>query len=168
MPPSSHQPRPCTDPKCRGQHAPAERIALASSLCDARGVRLTELRRQILDLLWETGRPTGAYELMEALKLRDSRPVGPPTIYRALQFLMSQGFVWKIESRNAYVPCVHPERRHDCLLFICNNCGASAELEDHRLERLISENAALIGFHATRRMFEIEGTCAACVGTGVN
>ena len=162
----SIQPRPCTDPKCRGQHAPAERIALASSLCDARGVRLTELRRQILDLLWESGRPTGAYELIEALKQKDSRPVGPPTIYRALQFLMSQGFVWKIESRNAYVPCVHPERRHDCLLFICSNCGASAELEDQRLEGLISENTDLIGFRAMRRMVEVEGTCAACLAAG--
>ena len=64
----STQPRPCTDSSCRGQHAPAERVALAMSLCSARGVRLTELRRQILELLWESGRPAGAYELIEALK----------------------------------------------------------------------------------------------------
>ncbi|MEM7044461.1 MAG: Fur family transcriptional regulator [Pseudomonadota bacterium] len=139
---------------------------MAASLCDARGVRLTELRRQILDLLWESGRPTGAYELIEALKQKDSRPVGPPTVYRALQFLMSQGLVWKIESRNAYVPCVHPERQHDCLLFICSSCGASAELEDQRLEGLISENADLIGFRAMRRMVEVEGTCAVCLAAG--
>ena len=113
----STQPRPCTDSNCRGQHAPAERVALAMSLCSARGVQLTELRRQILELLWESGRPTGAYELIEALKLRGSRPVGPPTVYRALEFLMSQGLVSKIESRNAYVPCAHLERRHDCLFF---------------------------------------------------
>ena len=96
----SIQPRPCTDSNCRGQHAPAERVALAMSLCDARGAQLTTLRRQVLELLWESGRPTGAYELIEALKLRNSRPVGPPTIYRALEFLMSQRFVLKIESRN--------------------------------------------------------------------
>ena len=157
------QPRPCTDPNCRGQHAPAERVALAESLCGARGARLTPLRRQILELLWERGRPTGAYELIEALKHRDSRPVAPPTIYRALEFLMCQGFVSKIESRNAYVPCAHPERRHDCLFFICSNCGASFELEDQRLERLLAENAALIGFRTTRRVIEVEGTCMSCV-----
>ena len=115
--PPSIQPRPCTDSNCRGQHAPAERVALAMSLCDARGAQLTTLRRQVLELLWESGRPTGAYELIEALKLRNSRPVGPPTVYRALEFLMSQRFVLKIESRNAYVPCAHPERRHDCLFL---------------------------------------------------
>ena len=74
-------------------------------------------------------RPTGAYELIAALKLRNSRPVGPPTVYRALEFLMSQRLVLEIENRNAYVPCAHPERRHDCLFFICSNCGVSAESE---------------------------------------
>ena len=75
----SIEPRPCVDPECRGRHAPAERVALAASICGARGVQLTEMRRQILELLWTSGRPTGAYELIETLKLRDSRPVGPPT-----------------------------------------------------------------------------------------
>ena len=163
----SIQPRPCTDTNCRGQHAPAERVALAVSLCGARGAQLTKLRRQILELLWESGRPTGAYELIEALRLRESRPVGPPTVYRALEFLMSQGLVSKIQSRNAYVPCAHPERRHDCLFFICSNCGASVELEDQRLECLISEDAALIGFHPTRRVIEVGGVCESCVAAGV-
>ena len=162
----SIQPRPRTDPNCRGQHAPAERVALAMSLCGTRGVQLTKLRRQILELLWESGRPTGAYELIETLKLRGSRPVGPPTVYRALEFLMSQGLVAKIESRNAYVPCAHPERWRDCLFFICSTCGASVELEDRRLECLISENAALIGFRPTRRVVEVEGICATCIAAG--
>ena len=162
----SIQRQPCTDPNCRGQHAPAERVALAESLCGARGARLTTLRRHILELLWQSGRPTGAYELIEALKQEEARPVGPPTVYRALEFLMSQGLVSKIESRNAYVPCAHPERRHDCLFFICSNCGASVELEDQRLERLISEDAALIGFRPTRRVIEVEGACATCIAAG--
>ncbi len=162
----SIQPRPCTDPNCRGQHAPAERVALAVSLCGARGAQLTTLRRKILELLWESGRPTGAYELVEVLKSRDSRPVGPPTVYRALEFLMSQGLVSKIESRNAYVPRAHPERRHDCVFFICSNCGASVELEDKRLECLITEDAALVGFRPTRRVIEVEGVCARCIAAG--
>jgi len=163
---SSIQPRPCTDTDCRGQHAPAERIALAALLCGERGVKLTKVRRQILELLWESGRPTGAYDLVKALKLREGRPVGPPTVYRALEFLMSQGLVSKIVSRNAYVPCTHPERRHDCLFFICNICGASAERENLQLERLISDNAAHVGFQATRRVIEIEGTCRNCIAAG--
>ncbi len=162
----SIEPQPCTDPDCRRQHAPAERVALAMSLCSARGMQLTELRRQVLELLWESGRPTGAYELIAALRLRASRPVGPPTVYRALEFLMSQGLVSKIESRNAYVPCAHPERRHDCLFFICNDCGAAAELEDLRVEQLIAGHAAILGYRVTRRVVEVEGTCASCIAAG--
>ena len=84
----------------------------------------------------------GAYELIEALKLESSRRVGPPTVYRALEFLTAQGFVSRIESLNAYMPCAHPERDHDCLFFICSGCRASVELEDPRIEGLLAEDAA--------------------------
>ena len=160
------RPHPCTDPDCRGRHSPRERVALAVSICEGRGVRMTALRRRVLELLWASGRPTGAYELIEAVKLRGSRPVGPPTVYRALEFLMVQGLVSKVESRNAYVPCVHPERDHDCLFFICNGCRASVELEDPRIGGLLAEDAAGLGFVATRRTVEVQGTCAQCTEAG--
>ncbi|MEM9255279.1 MAG: Fur family transcriptional regulator [Pseudomonadota bacterium] len=136
---------------------------MARALCDDRGVRLTQQRRQVLELLWEHDRPAGAYELIEALKLRTSRSVSPPTVYRALQFLMAQGFVSKIESHNAYVPCAHPERRHESVYFICADCGSSEELEDPRIGYLLSEGAADLGFSVTRPVVEVKGTCADCL-----
>ena len=142
---------------------PAERVALAMSLCSARGAQLTQLRRQILELLWGSGRPTGAHELIEALTLRDSRPVGPPTVYRAPEFLMSLGLVSRIRSRSAYVPCAYPQRRHDCLFFICSDCGASTELEDLRVVQLLAEDAAGLWYRVTRCVVEVEGTCASCI-----
>ena len=145
---------------------PRERVALAISICERRGAQLTKLRQHILELLWASGRPTGAYELIEAIKPRDSRPVGPPTVYRALDFLMAQGLVSRIESLNAYVPCVHPERDHDCMFFICSGCRASVELEDPRIGGLLAEDAAVLGFVATRRTVEVKGTCAQCVEDG--
>lgn len=157
------QPSPCKDPDCNGQHAPAERVALAMSLCAARGVRFTKLRRQVLELLWEQASPTGAYALIKSLELRQARAIKPPSVYRALEFLIAQGFVTKIESSNAYVPCTHPERSHDCLFFICNDCGASAELEDPRVEKLLAEDAAELGFCVTRPVIELKGTCASCL-----
>ena len=99
-------------------------------------------------------------KLIEAVELRDSRPVAPPTVYRALHFLMVQGFVSRIESLNAYVPCAHPERDHDCLFFICSGCRASVELEDPRIGGLLAEDAAGLGFVATRRTVEVQGMCA--------
>ena len=163
---STTQPRPCTDPNCRGQHMPAERVALAVSLCAARGSKLTTLRRQVLELLWERGRPTGAYALIEALELRYSRRVGPPTVYRALEFLISERLVSKIESRNAYVPRTHPERQQDCLFFICSICGSSTELEDPRVVRVLAEDAAALGYRVARRVVEVEGACPSCRPAG--
>ncbi len=159
-------PEPCTDRQCQGRHDSGERIALAASICASRGVKLTTLRRQILQLLWDRARPTGAYELIETLKGLTDRQIGPPTVYRALGFLMTQGLVSKIESKNAYVPCAHPERSHVCLFFICNHCGASLELEDERLADLIAESAALLGFRTARPLVEVDGLCAKCIGAG--
>ena len=164
LPPT--EPKPCTDPDCRGEHVPAERVALAVSLCAARGNRLTPLRRQVLELLWESGRPTGAYSLIEALELRHSRRIGPTTVYRALEFLMAERLVSKIESRNAYVPRTHPERQQDGLFFICNVCGASTELEDPRVVQVLAEDAEALGYRVTRRVVEVEGACPSCVPAG--
>ena len=162
----SIEPDLCNDFDFRTQHAMAERVKVAQSLCSARGAQLTPLRRQVLELLWANGRPMGAYEVLEALRHRNSRSVSPPTVYRALEFLISQRLVSKIESRNAYVPCVHPERRHDCLFFLCSSCGASAESEDPRIEELLAEDAAVLGLRVTRRVSEVEGTCASCNTSG--
>ena len=160
------RPRRCTDTDRRGRHSARERVALAVSICEKRGVQMTALRRRVLELLWASGRPTGAYELIEAIKPRDSRPVGPPTVYRALEFLIAQGLVARIESLNAYVPCAHPERDHDCLFFICGGCRASVELEDPRIGGLLAEDAAALGFVATRRTVEVQGMCARCAEAG--
>ncbi|MEM9387656.1 MAG: Fur family transcriptional regulator [Pseudomonadota bacterium] len=156
------QPRPCTDPTCSDLHEPAAQVALAASLCSARGAKLTTLRRQLLELLWESARPMGAYELIEALKIKTARQVGPPTVYRGLEFLIAQGLAVKIESRNTYTPCSHPERRHDSLFFICADCGAAAELDDQRIMRLLAEDAADLGYRVTKRVVEIQGTCGHC------
>ena len=158
------QPHPYAKPDRQGAHETPERIALAFSLCRARGAHLTTRRRQVLELLWESGRPTGAYELIEAMKFKTSRSVAPPTVYRALEFLMSRGLAAKIESLNAYLPRAHPEQQSDPLFLICSMCGSSAELQDLRLEHLIAGHAALIGFSPTRRVIEIEGACKRCKG----
>ncbi len=162
----SNGPRPCAEPDCRDRHSPRERVAMAVSICEKRGVRMTEMRRRVLELLWANGRPTGAYELIDAVGRKDSRPVGPPTVYRALEFLITQGFVSRIESLNAFVPCSHPERGHDCLFFICSGCRTSVEIEDRRIGGLLAEDAAALGFVATRQTVEVAGMCEQCAETG--
>ncbi len=160
--PAAHQPKPCNNKNCRTQHKPAERIALASSLCEERGTQLTKTRKQVLELLWQSDRPLGAYDLIDALRVETGKTVAPPTVYRALEFLMAQNFVTKIESQNNYIPCSHPERRHDCMFFSCTSCGTTVEMEDQRIEKRLADDAAALGFQITRRTVEVEGICQQC------
>ena len=155
--------QPCLDRACSERHEPSERIGLATVLCAERGVRLTALRRRILELLWESGQPLGAYDLIEGITKDVGRPVGPPTVYRALEFLMGQGLVSKIQSRNAYVPCSHPERSHNCVFFMCVRCGSSSEVENPHVKLLLDQDAARLGYRVARLVVEVEGTCSPCV-----
>lgn len=134
----------------------------AVSLCRDRGARLTGRRLAVLELLWQARQPLGAYQLLSRLAALYGRKLAPPTIYRALEFLLGQGLIARIESRNAYVPCAHPERAHGCVFLVCDQCSSSFELEDPALEELIKGDARRLGFQLVRRVVELQGTCAHC------
>ena len=104
-------------------------IDRAATLCAARGARLTDLRRDVLALVWEGHAPVGAYHILDALKRRHPG-AAPPTVYRALEFLSEQGLIHRIESLNAYVGCDRPDQRHVSQFLICERCNATAELDD--------------------------------------
>src|SRR6202043_12814 len=74
-------------------------LATAERICRERGVRLTETRRRVLELILEAGQPIGAYGLLGRLS---GHPM-PPTVYRAIDFLLAQKFIHRIESLNAFV-----------------------------------------------------------------
>ncbi len=154
--------RPC-DP-IPSDRAPSLIAALnaAVSLCWERGVQMTVLRRAILEMLWQVGRPLSAYDLLDRLEGVLDRKLAPPTVYRTLEFLLRHGLIARIESRGAYVPCAHPERPHGCIFFVCDRCNGSVEIEDPALERLIERDADRLGFRIARRVVELQGTCAHC------
>ena len=135
----------------------------------ARGLRLTPARVRVLEILSETHRAMGAYEILDRLKA-EGLGAQPPVAYRALDFLIAAGFVHKVERLNAYVACCAPEEGHDhgpgaCFL-ICANCRKVAEIEDGALELAVAQGAAQRGFAIRRAVLEIEGTCPACREAG--
>jgi Fur family transcriptional regulator, zinc uptake regulator len=120
----------------------------------------------LLETLWQARQPLGAYELKSCLEAALGRKLSPPTIYRSLDFLLSQHLVSRIESRNAFVPCAHPEHPHACVFFVCERCRTSVEVENHALERLIAQDASTLGFEIDRSVIELRGTCAQCREAG--
>ncbi len=134
----------------------------AGKLCRKRGSRLTDLRKRVLELVWSGHRPLGAYEILDILRL-ERRSAAPPTVYRALEFLLDMGLVHRLESLNSYVGCRHPESPHAGQFMICTACGLSAEIDDHRIDMAIGESAAEIGFTVSQRTIELKGLCPNCI-----
>ncbi|HEX2943662.1 MAG TPA: transcriptional repressor [Rhodopila sp.] len=134
----------------------------AAQICDSRGVRLTELRRQVLGLILDRDAPTGAYDLLE--QLRSTRHgAAPPTVYRALEFLLEQGLIHKLERLSAFVGCIAEEDHdHAAQFLICRSCGRVTEIEDHELAHALQDAAKRLGFTVGKATIEAEGQCAAC------
>ena len=133
----------------------------AAALCTERGVRLTALRRRVLELIWGGHKPQGAYDILDVLKA-ERRGAAPPTVYRALDFLLAHGLVHRIESLNSFVGCPDPDTPHGGQFLICRSCGLAAEINDSGVITAIKKSAARAGFAVGRPIVEIEGLCPHC------
>ena len=136
-------------------------LAAAERQCAARDARLTEQRRRVLELIWKSHAPVGAYTLLDRLRENGVR-AQPPTVYRALEFLVENGLIHRIESLNAYVGCAEPTERHVGQFLICTGCQSAAELDDPGIGSAIAQRAKEIGFSVSRATVEIAGLCPNC------
>jgi Fur family zinc uptake transcriptional regulator len=137
-------------------------IAHAELICLARKERLTPVRRHVLEALLASHQPLGAYELIERLAAHGARPA-PITIYRALDFLRDQGFVHRIESRNAFIACVHNHASGDPVVFlICETCGTVGEAASAAVADTVRSASRAAGFTPKTPVIEISGVCAHC------
>jgi len=141
-----------------------EGLQSAIATCRLRGALVTPLREAALTALWSEGKPVTAYELRDYLSETRGRTISAASVYRTLDFLCEQGVAARIESRNAYVACKHPEQNHTCIHFVCNDCGSSSEIEDKKLERLLAADAEELGFAIDHHVIELSGSCAMCRG----
>ena len=140
----------------------SEAIAVAEATCAARGAQLTPVRRQALEILLESHRALGAYDVLARL---DQAGFGskPPVAYRALGFLVDQGFAHRIEKLNAFVACAHPGATHDPAFMICRACHTVAEAGGTPSNEL-QQTAAASGFVIEQTVVEAEGLCPSCQG----
>lgn len=136
-------------------------VAQVERQCIDRGLRLTKLRRRVLELIWASHAPVKAYDLLDQLR-NERAGAAPPTVYRALDFLAEQGFIHRIESLNAYIGCGGPEREHQGQFLICGACGDTAELNDPDISALLRSKAETLGFKLGVSTVELKGYCARC------
>ncbi len=154
-----------TDPFAGGghdhRHCVVAALDAAAGLCERQGVRLTTLRRRVLELVWRGHQPRGAYDILEDLH-REGRRAAPPTVYRALEFLRLHGLIHRIESLNAFIGCVAPDEPHSGHFMICNGCGGAAEVNDQSIGDALRRSASRSGFVIERQIIELRGLCPAC------
>ena len=110
------------------EHCIEDAVAAAEKLCADKGLRFTPLRRRVLELVWSSHKPVGAYALLDQLRDEDLGSA-PPTVYRALDFLIEHGLIHRIERMNAFVGCSHPGEAHRGFFLICGECGNAEEME---------------------------------------
>lgn len=158
----------CAHVHNRARSAP-EALAEAERLCRARGVRLTPIRRAVLEALYATHRPVGAYDLIEMLGQRGKRRLAPITVYRALDFLLAEGFAHKLASRNAFLACPHFHAPGEMVVFlICDQCGGVDEVASPDLAKSLSRLIGHEGFAVDTKVLEFSGRCAHCRAPAVS
>ena len=140
-------------------------LGRAERHCAAIGAKLTPIRRRVLELIWNSHKPVGAYDLLGQLG-RDGQKVAPPTVYRALDFLIESGLVHRVESLNAFIGCTEPGHERQQEIFLCRNCGTASEISDPQLGQRIRQNAGSIGFIVERQTIEVVGLCRDCQHKG--
>ncbi|WP_049622897.1 transcriptional repressor [Frateuria defendens] len=145
----------------RHQDDPKGFVTAVEHASEERGLRLTPLRREVLELVAAAGKPVKAYDLLDQLRERHGN-AAPPTVYRALDFLLEHGFIHKLESINAFVSCHHPAEAHQVPFLICDVCASAQEVCDTRVADLIEAQAKAFGFRPQAQTLEVHGVCRNC------
>ncbi len=124
--------------------------------------RLTPARLAAYAEVVSCGQPLSAYELIARLEKREDRKIAPLTVYRHLEFLMRVGLVHRLESKQAYLACEHPEHEHESQYLLCSSCGRADELESKKLGQLLDKLMDKRGFQAVNSVVEVTGLCSDC------
>ena len=100
----------------------------------------------------------------KALSSKKQAPknVAPPTVYRSLEFLLSEGLIHQLTSINAYVPCCHPRAQHTAAFLICVQCQRVQECSSVPVQEMMSFAEQDVGFIVERSVIELSGRCQAC------
>lgn len=138
-----------------------EFLERANERCKAHGAQLTPIRRDVLGLLYDTENGLKAYDLLARIKEIRSNAT-PPTVYRALDFLMAQGLVHKIERINQFVVCRHESHQFPGLFMICRQCGKVSELHDAVLMQGLIASVRAAGHVLDCQEVEISSICPDC------
>ena len=136
-------------------------IQEAEHYCQEHGLNFTPVRRKVLEILLQKNTAIGAYEILDLLREAGFKNQ-PPVAYRALEFLVQNGFAHKIEQLNSFISCMHPGKDHSPAFMICRNCDSVSEEEALTRNFSVSQIASKAGFTVEKAVIEARGLCHSC------
>ncbi len=142
-------------------HCAHDALAEAEAVARARGLRLTPVRRRVLEILLEQHRALGAYDVLARLA-EEGYGNQPPVAYRALEFLEEHGFAHRIRRLNAFAACMHPATDHAPVFLICKSCEKLTEAPADAVRPALEAAATALGFAIETSVVEALGLCNSC------
>ncbi|MBU2873083.1 Fur family transcriptional regulator [Marinobacter salexigens] len=139
----------------------SQALAEARAICQQQNARLTPTRERVLELIWQSHKPLGAYDVLAKLT-SEGHNAAPPTVYRALDFLQQYGLVHRIASLNAFTGCTHAGEHHTGMFLICRACGNVLELMESSVTTAIENAARAEAFQPEAITLEVAGLCPGC------
>jgi Fur family zinc uptake transcriptional regulator len=123
-----------------------------------KSVRLTPLRKKVLDIISQSHKALKAYDILEILR-KEGFNDKPPTIYRALDFLIENAAVYKLNIINSYCASFNKKDGIFCFL-ICEKCF---EVEQYQNPNLNEEITKIIKNKTIKNIaLEITHICKNC------
>lgn len=145
-----------------------QKLQSARLFCQKNDMRFTPLRQAVYRLILSTKIPLGAYDLIDALQHEQdagriktkAKRIAPPTIYRALDFLLHSGLVHQLSSINCFVPCCCPGNTHTPAFLICQKCRGVTEISQPSSDywKVVNDK----NFTVCKSIIELQGLCYDC------
>jgi Fur family transcriptional regulator, zinc uptake regulator len=137
-------------------------VGRAERAFEAKGMKLTQLRRKVLEEIAASHHAVGAYDILDSLARKGDR-LAPISVYRAIDTLLEAGVVHRLESRNAFFAChkAHAEANRQVILA-CETCGLVAEVDNEAIFKALTAAAEGAMFKPRREVVEMTGQCRYC------
>jgi Fur family transcriptional regulator, zinc uptake regulator len=125
-------------------------------------VPLTRNQSLVLKSLEKSAVPLTAYDILDLLRQKGIK--APLQIYRALEKLVEQGLVHRVESINAFMACRHHDAKThgETVFMICDACGTVEECSDEKTTVVLRKLARTADFALARSCVELRGKCGKC------
>ncbi|EPY9770966.1 TPA: transcriptional repressor [Klebsiella variicola] len=143
---------------------PGERKLLnqAADLCQKQKGRLTHLRQVVFIIISRAIKGAKAYEILHIIKELIPK-AAPPTVYRALNFLMTMNLINKVNTCQTYK--VSMPDLDSCgveAMLVCPRCNKQTRLNDdgliYQMQKIIADN----DFAPLPQLIEIVSLCNQC------